>query len=327
MIPKGTEFKIFDPRDGSTGTTGDELLDASVVRRSDTWEMYLAGQAHGQGAPDLFSASLLRNAPLSVHGWTLARDPSGELQPLAPRVHSKAWDEPGGRHCPAYVKGWDARKERWIERIYYAGGAEFAWGPYQIGYLEWDGEEWRDQPAPCFTATEDWEHDSVYEPNLIWHDGRWKMWYVAGANRDNYLVHGYAESDDGIHWGQHTLFAQPEMKMFDFCVRQRGDSYAAVFARLHLGQDSPPPETGLWWCHATEPSGKLEDWSEPVQLMTAEDQGWHKGPFKPSLQFAEDGTALVFFDGMYNTGEPGPFPFALTLGCLVLELPDGNAHR
>ena len=26
-----------------------------------------------------------------------------------------------------------------MERIYYAGAAENLWGPYTIGFLEWDG--------------------------------------------------------------------------------------------------------------------------------------------------------------------------------------------
>lgn len=325
MRLESTEYKIFDPHDGSTGPTGDEVVDASVVYRGDSWEMHLAGQAHGQGAPNLFSASLPQNTPLSAHGWSLTRDASGELLPLAGREHSKTWDGAGGRHCPAYVEGWDPEREQWVERIYYAGGAEFAWGPYQIGFLEWDGSGWVDQSSPCFRATEDWEHGSVYEPNLIWHAGKWKLWYVAGANSENYLVHGYAESDDGVHWGPHAVFAPPETKMFDFCVRRRDERFEAVFSRLHIGPDSPPDETGLWWCHAKEPSGNLRDWSEPIQIMTAEDKGWHKGPFKPSLQFAEDGHALVFFDGMYNTGDPGPFPFALTLGCLAVELPRSQA--
>ena len=84
-----------------------------------------------------------------------------------------------------------------MERIYYAGAAENLWGPYTIGFLQWNGETWIDQPEPCFVANEDWEHGSVYEPNLIYHDGKWKMWYVAGSNQADYLVHGYAESEDG----------------------------------------------------------------------------------------------------------------------------------
>jgi len=141
MILRGTEHKIFDPRDVLLPTRGDELLDASVVQRNGAWWMCLAGQAHGQGAPNIFSASLPQKDPLSAQGWTPIRDALGELQPLAGKDHSKNWEGAGGRHCPSYVKGWDSKKGEWIERIYYAGGAEFAWGPYRIGYLEWDGTQ------------------------------------------------------------------------------------------------------------------------------------------------------------------------------------------
>ena len=70
----GTEVKIFDPRDPATGTGGSELLDASVVRRDEQWWMYLAGQADGYGATDLYSASLPPGAPLSATGWKLSRE-------------------------------------------------------------------------------------------------------------------------------------------------------------------------------------------------------------------------------------------------------------
>jgi hypothetical protein len=112
------------------------------------------------------------------------------------------------------------------------------------------------------------------------------------------------------------------MKMFDFCVRQRGEEYIAVFSRVWVAQSQPAAETGLWWCENDAPSGVLADWGEPVQLMTAEDHGWHTGPFKPSLAFDEQdaGRALVFFGGSYRTSDPGPFPFAFTTGCAELRL-------
>ncbi len=116
------------------------------------------------------------------------------------------------------------------------------------------------------------------------------------------------------------------MKMFDFCVRQRENAFDAIFARVWVGQGTPPPETGLWWCRADRPSSKLSDWSQPIQIMTAEDRGWHSGPWKPSFEF--DGQmgerAWVFFDGLYRTGDPGPFPFAFTLGCIEMCLPLGS---
>jgi hypothetical protein len=33
-------------------------------------------------------------------------------------------------------------------------------------------------------ALEEWGHGSVYEPNVTFADGRWKMWFVAGSNQD-----------------------------------------------------------------------------------------------------------------------------------------------
>jgi hypothetical protein len=320
------ETKIFDPHDTATGSNRAELLDPTLARRDNQWWMYLGGQAHGYGPTDLFSASLPAGAPLSAIGWTPKRGADGELVPIAGRSASQAWDGNGGRHCPAYVKGWDAGKGEWVERIYYAGAAENLWGPYTIGFLEWDGEKWADQPSPVFVANEDWEHGSVYEPNLIYHDGMWKMWYVAGSNHEDYLAHGYAESADGASgWSKHAIFAGPEMKMFDFCVRRRGDAFDAIFARVCVRDGPPPPETGLWWCRAGWPSSNLEDWSAPVQIMTAKPCAWHAGPWKPSFEFDKE-QGFVFFDGLYRTGDNGPFPFAFTLGCLEIDLPHIECH-
>ena len=316
------ETKLFDPLDAATGSGGAEVLDPSVVKRGDQWWMVLAGQAHGFGPPQLFCASLPAGAPLSASGWTLARTETGDVAPLLPESRPGTWDCGGGRHCPAYVNGWDPHAARWVERIYYSGAREHIGGPYTIGYAEWDGAQWVERENPVFTAAEEWEHGSVYEPNLIYHDGKWKMWYVAGANRDNYLVHAYAESEDGRAWGKHTLFAPPEMKMFDFCVRQRNDAFIAVFSRVWVAPSNPPAETGLWWCRCDAPSGVLAKWSKPAQIMTAEDRGWHGGPFKPSLAFDEQNPshAFVFFGGMYRTGHEGGFPFVFTTGCVELEI-------
>jgi hypothetical protein len=320
----GTELKIFDPRDASTGSAGAELSDSTIVSRDRQWWMYLAGQSGGFGATDIYSASLPTGARLSAAGWELTRGATGELAPVAGRQRSRAWDGNGGRHCPSYVRGWDPARQKWVERIYYAGAADNLWGPYTIGFVEWDGENWIDQPEPAFVAKEDWEHGSVYEPNLIYYDGKWRMWYVAGSNHEDYLIQGYTESDDGrTGWSERIVFAPPETKMFDFCVRQRESGFDAVFARVWVGAGAAPPQTGLWWCRAERPSPVLSEWSSPEQIMTAEDKGWHSGPWKPSFQFEEQtpNRAFVFFNGVYRTGDPGPFPFAFTLGCFPVDLP------
>ncbi len=211
-----------------------------------------------------------------------------------------------------------------MERIYYAGGADNPWGPYTIGYLEWGGARWIDQVAPAFVAKEDWEHGSVYEPNVVYADGAWKMWYVAGSNQEDYLVQGFAESPDGRSgWTRHKIFFPPDDRVFDFCVVPGRHGYEEVFSRVWMAKAPPAATTGLWWCRADSPSSDLADWSAPVQIMTAEDCGWHSGPWKPCLRYdeADPDHMFVFFDGQYSRDDGSPFPFVFTLGCLELDRP------
>ncbi len=318
------EIKVFDPADGF-GPIADltEITDPTVVRRGNQWWMFAAGQLKGDRNQHLFSASLSAGAPLSATGWQLTPRPGdpSRIALLAGHDRSCAWDGIGGRHCPSFIRGWDPHGNRWVERIYYANSASNPWGPYTIACLEWNGSQWIDQTEPVFVATETWEHGSVYEPSLVYADGMWKMWYVAGSNFENYIVHGFAESGDGIAgWSEHRIFAPPEQKIFDFCVAKCGAAYEAVFSRVWPAQAPAPPETGLWWCRADAPIFDFSAWSDPIQLMTAEDRGWHAGPWKPSLCYDEANQRMfVFFAGTRKTNDPGPFPYVFTLGCLEIE--------
>jgi hypothetical protein len=327
-----SETKIFDPADGY-GAIKDavQVTDASVAKRDGRWWMCLAGRVWGHEAIQLFSARLPEGAPLSATGWVIDAESNDATRTamLAGQTHSAAWDLKGGRHCPAYVRGWDPAQGTWVERVYYAGGAENLMGPYTIGYLEWDASQkrWEDQAQSVFAAREEWERGSVYEPNVVWADGKWRMWYVAGSNAADYLAHGYAESADGREWKDRRMVFAPEMKVFDFNVARVGDGWEAIFSRVHVGGGAAPAETGLWWCRtrAATPAPPLDSraWSEPVQIMTSEDRGWHSGPWRPSLRVDENDATrrLAFFDGIYKKpGEAGPFPFNFTLGCLEFRV-------
>jgi hypothetical protein len=200
-----TKTKTFDPADGFAPFTDPWVItDASIAKRDGRWWMYLAGKIGGREGIQLSSASLSNSAPLSAKGWRLTPDADepNRVAMLASQEVSAPWDLKGGRHCPCYVKG------NGVERIYYAGGAEHVWGPYTIGYFEWDRSQWVDQPEPVFVAEDDWEHGCVYEPNLIYEDGKWKMWYVAGSNQEDYLIHGYAESADVVRTGRSTKYSR-----------------------------------------------------------------------------------------------------------------------
>ena len=310
---------IFDDGKGYGPITNlQTFTDCTVVKRENQWWMFAAGEEKTQPEINLFSASLPIGSPLSAEGWTITPNDADASKPalLADKSRSYQWDGKGGRHCPSYVKGFDPHTNQWVERIYYAGAVQSYQGPYSIGYVEWDGKRWIDQSAPVFTANEEWEHGSVYEPNLIYHAGRWKMWYVAGANQDDYLVQGYAESPDGrTHWSQHQIVFPAEEKVFDFCVIAAHGGYEAVFARVNL-TNADRPQTGLWWCQASTPSPDMANWSKPVRLSDP-------GPWKPVLCYSEvePKRMFVFCDGVYlnTSGEGSPIYF--TLNCLQVERP------
>jgi len=323
----GLETKVFDPADGFAPLTNViELTDSTLARRGDRWWMFLAGEAVGHEGIRLFSASLPAGAPLAATGWQITAESNNpaKIALLAPSERSAAWDLRGGRHCPCYVEGFDPHTGEWVERIYYAGAAETPWGPYAIGYLQWDGSQWRERSEPVFVPVEAWERGSVYEPNVLYADGMWKMWYVAGSNQEDYLVQCFSESADGrTGWSPRRRFMPAEDKVFDFCVQPANEGYEAVFSRVWVAKSAPPTTTGLWWCRADTASADRSDWSEPIQIMTADDRGWHSGPWKPSWRYSEidPSRMLVFFDGLCRKDEPGGFPFAFTLGCLELGRP------
>jgi hypothetical protein len=319
-VPQSKQTRIFDAGKGYKPFT--QLMtftDCSVAKRDDKWWMYAGGLDKKSREIQMFSASLPKGAPLSATGWQITADPNDPSTPLLLVGKSKShwWDGLGGRHCPSYVEGYDPEKGAWVERIYYAGACRDYMGPYVIGYIEWDGVRWVDQSAPVFTANEYWEHGSVYEPNLVYHDGLWKLWYVAGANQDDYLVQGYAESPNGrTDWSEHKVFFPQEEKVFDFCVIEAQNGYEAVFSRVNVSGKADPPKTGLWWCHAKDPSSSVADWSEPVRISGS-------GPWKPCARHGETDpkTLFVFCDGAYPNVSGTGIPMHFTIDCIEVEQP------
>lgn len=323
---------IFDAGKGHSSFPHLKVFtDCTLAKRQNQWWMF-AGGLEKQPDIQLFSAYLPPDAPLSAEGWAIFPDPTDAQRPalLAGKSNSFWWDGVGGRHCPSYVKGWDPEKSAWVERIYYAGAAHSFLGPYSIGYVEWDGQTWVDQRAPVFTANEYWEHGSVYEPNLIYHDGKWKLWYVAGANQDDYLVQGYAESPNGLtDWSAHQIVFAPEEKVFDFCVIEAHGGYEAIFSRVDvsggLGGIVPKKDSasqaGLWWCKASIPSPNMDDWSEPIRIA-------EPGPWKPSFRYSETDsqTMFVFYDSAYPNPSGVGIPMHFTLECLQIERPSVSSE-
>jgi hypothetical protein len=123
-------------------------------------------------------------------------------------------------------------------------------------------------------------------------------WDLKGGRHCPSYVRGW-DPDRGI-WVERIYYAggaanvwDPYGKVFDFCVILGQQGFEAVFSRVWLGQGTPPPTTGLWWCQA-----------------------------KTQYSEADPDRMLVFFDGLYRKNERGPFPYVFTLGCLEIHRPE-----
>ena len=329
--------KIFHSVEGFGPITNlGGLTDSTVVKRGNQWWLYLAGFDQKRRILNLWSASLPAGKPLDSSGWsitTVPNDPQSAIELVAPSEPG-SWNGSGGRHCPSYVHGWDPALNGgaggWQERIYYAGSAGGFAGPYSIGFLAWNGERWVEhEGGPVFPAAEPWESNSVYEPNLIYHKRKWCMWYCAGPDASNDVVHGYAESSDGrTNWNRHIFWPATD-NVFDQAILAGNGRFEAVLAGRSLS-GKPTPHLGLWWTHARAPSADRAAWSQPVQLLNPFDgTPWHDiGVWKPSIQYSDTDPKrlFVFFDGAGKISaeaagsNPGR-PFELALGCLecVLE--------
>ena len=266
---------------------------------------------------------------MSAKGWSITRDPGDPTAALAlvPPSSKGSWDGAGGMHCPSYVRGWDPTANggagAWQERIYYAGSSTSFAGPYAIGYLEWNGSRWaRHGDSPVFQPAEPWEKPTVAEPNVVYYGHKWRMWYLAGPDKEKQFLQGYAESADGRTNWTRRIYWSGAQNVFDNAILAVNGRFESIFARYPLASRKLAPSDGLWWHRAKRPYAEAERWGEPTQLLSPLDgqADWHRGGvWKPSFRYSDtDPTrALVFFDGAYAGA--GPFP-VFTLGCIECRL-------
>ena len=69
-------------------------------------------------------------------------------------------------------------------------------------------QPWQRRSLPILSARttkQDWCKVVLYSPHVIFHDGKYRMWYLgtSTATRTNDIVMGYAESANGIDWKEY----------------------------------------------------------------------------------------------------------------------------
>jgi hypothetical protein len=327
-----SQVKLFDSGEGYGAIKNlATLTDPTLAKRDGRWHLFLAGMDRTTRTINLFEATLPAGAGLGDPNWSITVDPANPTaaKPLVVPNGGDAWDGTG-LHCPAFVRGTNAAGFA-CERIYYAGSNNKTYqGPYAIGCLEWKNGKWeRVEGGPVFAATEPWEGGSVFEPSVVFSDGKWRLWYGFGPSKSWRFGIGYAESEDGLHhWSQHRIYLPDATNTFDCSVIEAGGRLEGVLARNPWA--GPPTDGNLLWSSIDHTaSDAAGSGSQNVVLLGSKGtEPWHgSGAWKPAFQYDEtDPTIMyVFFDGSYPSGlTPPQRPFHLTLGRLTVHW---NADR
>ena len=276
------------------------VADPSVLQQDGAYWMVLGALDPAAHVIDLYGA----RATHPTDDWrivTEADDPTLARRIVA-RPEPGGWDATG-YHCPTHAAGLDADGQP-VNRIYYASSATWSlYGPYRIGFLQWDGQTWRRHPEPVFTATRPWELGTVLEPHVRYADGRWLMHYTAGIGEGSpRSSSALVASANGVTgW---RPIGTPEADRFDTFALPGLE----IVAR-HPLDGAFTEDDGLWLTHRQ---------SSQQILRTVDGAGWHAlGAWKPTALVAGDD--LVVFCTVLGQPSTGPVPL-FGIGCVRVPL-------
>ena len=311
------------------------------------WTMFIGGfQTNFKN--NIFSVHLDEDKGLDDTGrWNIDTQTKKhhKAKPLVPQPAKGEWDA-YGLHEPCYVEGADV-DGRILRRVYYTGRATAkvhdAGSVFAIGFLEFKDDSWQRGVGPVITG--DKQNPSVLGPKVIYDKGVWKIWYRATPLepvKGIYPVSSiyYAESKDGITWSKPSVFFDASHEVSHAYVHKVGEVYLMLTSTSpNIFHETPYPPQKLWLRTATHPSGNANDWSDPIELMDANDgeQWYGDGFFGSSLVAGEDGKLHIFFAGVNKPvnwfGDalkrllklklpPFPAPYFFTIGEAVVDMND-----
>lgn len=135
--------------------------------------------------------------------------------------------------------------------------------------------------TPVLTVSEAWEQTAIQEPNVLYRDGLYRMWYTGGWEHTSI---GYAESVDGLHFHK---YPQPVLgngagsfsgSAAHFSVIWHSGQYIMYFADLNdpAGEHAAVSTDGI---HFTSPVDILSPGDADTSLANTtvwdDDTGWH----------------------------------------------------
>jgi hypothetical protein len=179
------ENPVLEP--GAAGAWDDFTIGSLAVLHHDKiFKMWYAGTAD-QGAAAYAGYATNNDGD---GDWVKQAGPLPGLDPGPPG----AWDANGT--WPSSVLFDGTQYHMWFTT------GSGTWASWTIGHAtSSDGTVWSKAPEPVLVATEPWEGDRVYSPEVVPIGGSLAMWYTAYPSGADLRI-GYAVSPDGIHWGK-----------------------------------------------------------------------------------------------------------------------------
>lgn len=155
-----------------------------------------------------------------------------------------------------------------------------------------DGEIWVKHPTPVLVGTNNWEKAGVTDPSVIYHDGKFKMFYGGWGIPKSFRI-GYAESDDGINWikPSNSPLNLPSLGHVNGASISYYDNQYHLF--YHTGGDRP---TNIYHVKSTD----LQNWQcaeEACSIIHADGSGFDSYMVTGPSVLNEKTRQLLYYGG------------------------------
>lgn len=147
--------------------------------------------------------------------------------------------------------------------------------------------------SPVVSPSQDWEDHVVYEPTVLYEDGRFRMWYTGGCVTAGI---GYASSQDGIHWEKYS--GNPLVGKGRNGIRSASQNnlvrYNGIYYLFFVNGGG---EGAKLWVATSTDGIDFHIASEPVLTPS----GWARG-IANSFIFVKDGRWHLIFESIVQDG-------------------------
>ncbi|MEO0225768.1 MAG: T9SS type A sorting domain-containing protein [candidate division WOR-3 bacterium] len=193
--------------------------------------------------------------PLSSFAWV--KYPGNPVFVKSPPGH---WDSD-------WVTCFSVRKIGATYWMYYSARRDSS-KPLQIGVATSpDGVNWTRYPDSILAPGPPgaWDDKTIYGPDVVYHNGQFKMWYVGQKNGGGCGI-GYATSSDGYRWSK---YGQTPVIQNGAClsVDIDGDSLIMLFMANNGFCRASSYDGAVWNVHSSQPvflPGDTTQWDEII---------------------------------------------------------------